>query len=443
MPKRATRERRRGGRFLSALIVLCLLAIAALASAIALRDRGHETDVAAEAGGDYVRSDQLPDTEVVLKADTFKEEYLSVPDVQAATATPTPSPTPAPTIDISDPNAALRPVALSEDLLPVFSRAYTKERVIAITLDELSGAAITDQFLDLAARYEARLTLFPTGENLMKRGMDTVLKKALFQLGFEIENRGYSTISRLFQAPSQLLVQEIWKQSMALNYVLDVKYEPHFLRLYGGVGEYDPRTHAYLKQEGYLGIAHWTVSGTDTPIEELEGKLTPGGIYIFKTTQEDLQRMEVLMKAAMSFGYRMVTMNELFGYEANSYYTVEGSLLSETMPDFDYDDAVIYDVYPGESSWAVVRIQERLGVLGYMVGQKADGIFGEATAEALRQFQVQVGRPASGVGDTATLRLLFSDDAPYNPAPTPTPTPGYGWMLEEGELAPSENFDDT
>ena len=322
----------------------------------------------------------------------------------------------------------------------MFSKANREDKVIAITLDECSGVNITRQFLTLAQEYGAKLTLFPTGENVMKAGMADVMRMALFQMGFEIENRGYSTISRFYQATDGVMVQEIWKQSVAVNFVLGVRYQPHFLRVYGGVGEYDHRTHAYLKQQGYLGIAHWTYSCTGMKARKLASSLTPGAIYSFRTTSEDGELMKALMEAAREEGYRMVTLNELFGYPSNAYETVEGSLLSETMPQFSYPDNTQYDVFPGETSWDVYSLQSRLAQLGYMLPGEVDGRFGEGTTDALRMFQAQAGRAASGAGDVATLKALYSQDAPRNTAKleTPTPAPGELWEEDEDELVPSE-----
>ena len=425
MPGKDVRRRRRSMGFLTVLTALLAIAAAALVCVIVYRELRKPPEVEIPAAtGNYVRADELPEAEVVLKADTYKDEYLPGP-TEEATPTPAPTDTPAPTLDNLDPQAALRPAAMGDNLLPIYKKAFTRQKIIAVTLDECSGATIMEQFIALAKKYNAKLTLFPTGENILKNGMAQVLQKCLFQLGYEIENRCFSGMAKLFQGPVNMMVQEIWKQSAALNYVLGVKYEPHFLRMYGGLGENDPRTHAYLKQEGYLGVAHWTVSGSDTPPEKFESLLTPGGIYIFKTTKQDLALMEALLNTANAHDYHMVTMNELFGFDANNYYQVEGSLLSETMPEFDYDDNAIYEIHPGETSWGVVRMQEQLGRLGYLVGSKADGVFGENTSDALRLFQVTVGLPATGAGDVPTLEKLFADDAPVNPKPiaTPTPTP--------------------
>lgn len=449
MPKRSVRARRRNMGFLSVLIGLTALAAVALVCAIVVRERLQpaEVDVVAPEGGEgFVDVSDLPDTEIVLKASTFSEKYLPTPTPAADwTPEPTESPTPRPTLDASDPYSARRPVAMGDDLLPVFKKAFTEEKVIAITLNECSGATITQNFVDMAQKYGARLTLFPTGENILKAGMGDLLKKCVFELGYEIENRGYTAYARLYRCPANLMVQEVWKQSIALSFVLGVKYDQHFYRMYGGLGESDPRTHAFLKEQGYLGIAHWTVSGSDTSIGRIPGKLTPGGIYSFKSTEDDGKRMQALMEAAQKQGYRMVTMNELFGYSPNSYHSVQGSLLSETMPTFAYDDDALFDLYPGDASWAVYKLQERLIQLQYLPEGEADGIFGEGTSDALRMFQAQVGQAASGAGNVATLELLYAADAPVNPNPVtdePEAVNPNQLLIEEGELLPSVNFDE-
>jgi len=314
-------------------------------------------------------------------------------------------------------------VAMSADLLPIYKKAFTEEKVIAITRDECSGAKITGAFVKLAQQFDAKLTLFPTGENVMKENMNTLLRKCVFELGYEVENRGYSDFAKLYQYIDNLMVQEVWKQSIALNYALGVKYTPHFYRMYGGLGEMDPRTHAYLKQEGYLGIAHWTVACSGINPENIPGKLTPGGIYFFKSNEEDGQRMYVLMKAAKDAGYRMVTMNELFGLPANEYHQVQGSLLAEKMPSFRYDPTDYYDLFSGDAAWAVALLQNRLTQLGYLPENSADGIFGEGTAQGVRLFQVEIGRAASGVADIATQKALYAEDAPANPRPLETAVP--------------------
>lgn len=420
MPRRSVRTRKRTMGVLSFLIGLTVAVAVGLVCAIAVKDRLNPTDREFEApastDGFFVDANDMPETQIVLRADSYEEAYLPTP-------TPEPEVTPTPGPSLDNPQGTVMPAWVAEseakkaELLPIYKKADTQEKVIAITLDECSGETITTAFVKLAQSFGAKLTLFPTGESVMRSGMNTLLKRCVFELGYEIENRGYSEIAKLYQYIDTLMVQEIWKQSMALNFALGVKYQPHFFRMYGGLGESDPRTHAYLKQQGYLGIAHWTVACSGMDIEKIPDKLTPGGVYFFKSNEDDGQRMYVLMKAAQEAGYRMVTMNELFGLAPNEYQQVQGSLLSETMPPFQYDSGDFYDLYIGDAAWAVALVQERLSQLGYLPQDSADGIFGEGTAAGVRLFQAEIGRAASGIADVATQEALFKDDAPENPRP--------------------------
>ena len=383
----------------------------------AAKDAPATTVEASPTDADYVDVRDLPESEMVLKADSFSDDFLPGKVIETPSPEPEeePTSTPAPmqTLEAEGSAAgALRPTPAAEGMLPVFKKANTNERVIAITLDECSDLKLMQSFIGLARHYGAKLTLFPTGENIMKSGMGTLLKSCLLSEGYEIENRGYSELARVYQYVDSLMVQEIWKQSVALNFVLGVKYQPHFYRMYGGLGENDPRTHAYLKQQGYLGIAHWTTSCTGMDVEDIPSKLTPGGIYAFRCSQEDGQRMYTLMAAAKKAGYRMVTMNQLFGYPANETTKVQGSLLAETLPAFTYDTSEYTTLVPGDCCWAVARLQQRLADLGYLPEGSSDGMFGEKTSIALRAFQTQISVAASGAADIATQQRLFATDAP-------------------------------
>ena len=418
MPKISIRRRRaQGGCLTFAIGVLAVTALALIAAiVITSRPGGGQSPAPGDIGGSgqYVDiNDPSSQRELVLKADN----YTGAPDakptaIPAATVAPTPQPTPEPTYNPDDPYALVRPQPMGEGYLPVFTKANTEARQIAITLDECSGATITQTFVEAALTYGARLTLFPTGENVMKKGMDALLRTCVNQLGFEIENRCYSTTARLYQLNNTMMATEIWKQSIAVSYVLGVKYEPHFLRLYGGDGENDLRTHTYLKQEGYLGIAGWTINGARMDEAYIGNNLAPGNIYYFKTTEDDLRMMRLLMQEASEQGYQMVTLNTLFGYEPNAMTRVNGSILSETLPELRDVNIPYYFMKPGDCTWATMLLQRRLTYLGYMEEKSADGVYGSGTAAALSAFQARCGLAATGAADVSTQKVLFSEDAP-------------------------------
>lgn len=61
----------------------------------------------------------------------------------------------------------------------------------------------------------------------------------------------------------------------------------------------------------------------------------------------------------------------------------------------------------GSKGDAVVSLQKKLIDLGFLSGN-ADGIYGNATAEGVRQFQESEGLPETGKADAATQERLYS-----------------------------------
>ena len=401
---------------LPVLIGLLALAALALVAAIVISRRNvlPETDMVAQGpqqGGRYVDAAATDARdELVLNAASIDTSDVEV----QAKATPTPTPAPLPTLSsVSEGSGgSVAPVPTAEGFLPIYKKANTEDMAIAITVDECNGVAITKKIALMARYYGAKITLFPTGDNLMRKGMGSVLKTCVNKLGYEIENRGYSTISQIYRLNDQQMCMEIWKQSIALNYVLGIDYQPHFLRLYGGNGENDLRTHGYIKQLGYYGIASYTYNGNAMTAKKLVKTLAPGNIYMFKSTAKDAKKMSALMKAAKQAGYSMVTLNTLFGYSKNVTKPVSGNILSQTMPELGNYNNHFYFMKKGDCTWAVYQMQRRLVDLGYLVPGSADGVFGKNTSVVLSVFQAKCGLAATGAADVVTQQRLFSADAP-------------------------------
>ncbi len=419
MPRRSIHRRRRAqGGCLS--FAIGVLAVAALVLAVAIvvnhraRPAGAPVVIPDDGKGGYVDANNLPaeDHQMVLTAGDVVQGDGSI-QVLTPSPTPTlePTPTPEPTFNPDEPFALVRPEPTDEGYLPVFSKANTDKKQIAITLDECSGATITMQFVRAALENNARLTLFPTGENVMKSGMDEVLRTCYYTYGFEIENRCYSTLAKLYSLNDTLMASEIWKQDISVSFVLGGSYQPHFLRTYGRAGETDLRTHRYLAQEGYLGFAGWTYNGSLMEEGRIGNNLAPGNIYYFKTTEEDLRRMNLLITEAREQEFEMVTLNELFGYEKNACKS-SANVLAETMPELQDHDIPYYFMKTGDCTWAANLMQRRLTQLGYLPEGSADGVYGSGTAAALSAFQAKMGIAATGAADVETQRLLYAEDAP-------------------------------
>ena len=245
----------------------------------------------------------------------------------------------------------------------------------------------------------------------MRKGMGDVIKEACYGQGFEIENRCYSGTAKLYTVNDTMMASEIWKQNIAVSYVLGVKYHIHFLRLYGRDGENDLRTHAYLIQEGYKGIAGWTINGSMMEEGRIGLNLAPGNIYYFKSNQHDLRKMEMLMEEAKQQGYQMVTLNALFGYEENLCEDVP-NVLAENMPELENHDIPYYLIKTGDCTWSTNLLQRRLIQLGYLPAESADGVYGSSTAAALSAFQAKLGLAATGAADVTTQERIYADNAP-------------------------------
>ena len=333
--------------------------------------------------------------------------------------TPLPTETPAPTPAASDvPEAvndvansvyaALRPTA-KEGWLPVFDSIATSDKVIAVTIDDCYQGENLWTIIRLAENYGAKLTIFPIGENIIRKTQSEALLYA-WQNGFEIENHTY-THNNLYQCSDEELAEEIYRQNLAISRILNVEYKCRFLRPMGGDAKNDQRIHAYLKQLGYKGVAHWSESGTRN-IDKLAGILKPGQIYLFHTTDADVKRLEYFIPYAVSQGYRLVTMNELFGYPPNEYSPLETPADdSRPVPTLAPYETVPVPYAKGSHAYGVLLMQERLIELGYLK-DGADGIYGDNTANAVSAFQSAAGLPVTGKADTETQARIFAFVAP-------------------------------
>ena len=83
----------------------------------------------------------------------------------------------------------------------------------------------------------------------------------------------------------------------------------------------------------------------------------------------------------------------------------------------------------GDKSDAVLDMQNRLYELGYLLDDR-DGNYGSKTQTAIKRFQTDAGLEVTGIADSNTLALLYSEEAPMTeyaqttrPEATATPDP--------------------
>ena len=318
------------------------------------------------------------------------------------------------------------PTPEGEGYLPVFSKGETTQKVIAITVDDCNQTENLRQIVQCAIDNGGKLTILPIGQNLERESLREVIRYA-YENGMELENHTY-THPAFYRMTTEEMAWEIYMNNRAVSETLGVDYQMHFMRTRGGDNRHDLRTHQYMEKMGYYGMAHWTLSGSSSSVAELKSELAPGNIYLFHTTDNDLGKLLGFIPYATQQGYRLVTLNELFGYPEN-----ETSPLSEfDMPEPDpyvieeyklvnKKNNYIYDVY---------LIQQRLIELGWL-DDTADGVYGDATYMAVGYFQKAIGMQPNGNATPETQEALYRDDAPRSndgrtaigaPASTSAPT---------------------
>ena len=75
-----------------------------------------------------------------------------------------------------------------------------------------------------------------------------------------------------------------------------------------------------------------------------------------------------------------------------------------------------------DKSDAVKELQNRLYALGFLLDDR-DGTFGNKTQTAVKAFQQAAGLPVTGIADSETQALLYSDNAPRTQYAQATPKP--------------------
>lgn len=329
-----------------------------------------------------------------------------------ATAAPTPEAAPQPE---NGGNRLIPAPEKGDYFLPVFDRALRTpddEAMIAITVDDCDDPAVLDAMVDIARKYDVKLTLFPTGEALMDEKMSGGFKTCVRKYGYQLENHCYNHKGEYRLSDSELALQ-IWKQSMAASYVVGDDYQQHFFRpIYKG-SDFDQRTHFFLRKLNYYGVGSYTHSYKDLDAADLADTLENGNIYQFDMTERSFMLFEAFISVASSKGYSLVTMNELFDLPENqisSHLTID----QQTLPTMEDYVPSLYDLKLNYRTHAVYKLQSKLMELGYLVGEdaKSDGLYGPNTSIAVSAFQGNAGLPATGNADVATQEALYSAGAP-------------------------------
>lgn len=356
-----------------------------------------------------------PDASVETVAQATPEP-VAAPVEQAAEApveleaTPEPTPEPAPETTpqgVVSARAMSRPQPTAEGFLPVFSKADTEEKIVAITVDDCFQADNLRQIVDKAIEVGGKLTIFPIGQNVLKEKQSEILKYA-WENGFELENHTF-THNGLFYATNEELAEEVYKQQLALSYILGVEYHCHFLRPRGGDARGDQRMHKYAEQMGYYGIAHWSVSGSSDDKRIAKG-LKPGAIFLFHTTGTDLDKLLRFIPWVVEQGYQLVTLNEMFDYPPNETSELTTPIPEHQIPPLEPYEMAYVPLKKTTYSWEAWLFQQKLIEMGYLTGEP-DGVYGSDCEKAVKKYQSEHGMEATGVADSDLVRQIIEGTA--------------------------------
>ena len=316
------------------------------------------------------------------------------------------------TVDYSavDPAKMNRWPEIEADALPVLTQgANMNENLVCITVDDCFQASNLKKIVQCALDNNGKLTIFPIGSNLEKQAIADVVKWA-WENGMEIENHTYNHAG-LYHFDDKTMTDELWYQKCRLSMVLGVIYNQHFFRPHGGDERKDQRVQAYCAQLGMYGIVHWMESGSSNSVSKCLDSLAPGNIYLYHTTDSDCQKLLQIIPEITARGYRLVTVNEMFGLPENE--TSDLSTLDiNAKPEFKSFKVTIPSLKKTTYSRAGAVVQKRLIELGWLGGD-ADGEFGANSYMATGFFQVASGIKGTGVCDPETQAALFADDAQH------------------------------
>ena len=327
------------------------------------------------------------------------------PLVPLVSPTPTPEPTPTPTPEpatVDSQWVVARPTATAEGFMPVFTKGTTQDKIVAITVDDCFQAENLRQIVDKAIEVGGKLTIFPIGKNTIQKQQSEILKYA-WENGFELENHTY-THNGLFACSNEELADEVFKAQMALSHILGVEYHCHFLRPRGGDARGDQRMQMYARQLGYYGIAHWSASGSANNTK-IAKALEPGAIYLFHTTDTDLEKLLKFIPWVVEQGYQLVTLNEMFGYPVNETRPLEGDARDYPVPQLEPYQVVYVPLKKTTYSWETYLLQEKLIAMGYLSGSP-DGVYGDGCVAAIKAYQKDHGMEQTGEADADLVRTI-------------------------------------
>ena len=138
--------------------------------------------------------------------------------------------------------------------------------------------------------------------------------------------------------------------------------------------------------------------------------LEPGAIFLFHTTDKDLEKLLLFIPWAVEQGYQLVTLNEMFGYLANETSELTTPIAEHVIPQLEPYEMVYITLKKTTYNWEAYLLQEKLIEMGYLTG-KPDGEYGEGSEAAVKAYQKDHGLEETGVVDPDLARSIIEGGA--------------------------------
>lgn len=185
---------------------------------------------------------------------------------------------------------------------------------VAITIDDWYEPEMLDAFMDAAAEYGVKLTLYPIGVNIMER--DRAAWQRAIDEGHELGNHS-NTHRNLEEASRDSIIAQLNNMEKRLEKALGHPHEMNTVRYPFGAGRKRGLRSPFAKavsDAGYTHVALWDIDSTDP--REILKQVENGSIILLHGRKRDLRALKTILPELQSRGYEMVTISDLLGIGA-------------------------------------------------------------------------------------------------------------------------------
>ena len=202
----------------------------------------------------------------------------------------------------------------SQSYITQYTNGSRDEKRIAITIDDWYEPELLPEFLDIAAEFDCRLTLYPIGVNLYAR--DKANWQRALDEGHELGNHS-NTHKNLDEASRSSILAQLKNMEDHLEKTLGYRHEMNTLRYPYGAGRYRGTRSAFAKaisDAGYEHVALWDIDSTDA--KEILRKTQNGSIILLHGRKKDLRTLKIILPKLQEAGYQMVIISDLLGIKS-------------------------------------------------------------------------------------------------------------------------------